>query len=148
VTTVKNYNPVTYYEKLIEIFCHMISGNMLLKRLQTTSGMIRFLYLLRAHHMRRTLGAFRNIVELMKTDLQFRAFHEGESQTLPEFYHYQYERALGPYATLLSREDRQPLLLKTQPALAPSRHRGDKKYNTELDVVIPALVSTPASRSK
>lgn len=148
VTTVKNYNPVTYYEKLIEIFCHMISRGLLLKRLQTTSGIIRFLYLLRAHHMRRTLEAFRNIVELMKTDRQFRAFHEGESQTLPEFYHYQYERVLGPYATLLSREDRQPLLLKTQPALAPSRHRGDKENSAELDVVIPALVSTPASSSK
>ena len=60
------------------------------------------------------IGAFRRILELMKADRRFRAFHEGESQILPEFYHYQYERLLGPYATLLSYEDRQPMLLHTQ----------------------------------
>ena len=45
----------------------------------------------------------------LKKDPQFRAFHEGESQVLPEFYHRLYENLLGPYATLLSDEDRQPV---------------------------------------
>ena len=114
VTTVKNYSPVTYYEKLIEMFSHMTSWGMLLKRLQTTSGKIRFAFLLKTLGMRQMIGAFRRILKLMKADRKFRAFHEGESQILPEFYHYQYERLLGPYATLLSYEDRQPILLHTQ----------------------------------
>ena len=46
----------------------------------------------------------------MKTDRDFRAFHEGRSKALPEYYHRKFEAALGPYAELLSREDRQPLL--------------------------------------
>jgi radical SAM superfamily enzyme YgiQ (UPF0313 family) len=114
VTTVKNYSPVTYYEKLIEMFSHMTSERMLLKRLRTTSGRVRFTYLLRTLSERRMLKALQRIAELMRTDRQFRAFHEGESQALPEFYHHQYERSLGPYATLLSREDRRPLLPRVQ----------------------------------
>jgi radical SAM superfamily enzyme YgiQ (UPF0313 family) len=109
VTTLKNYSPVAYYEKLVEMFSHMTSGNMLVKRLQTTSGRIRLAHLARTIGFRRMLGTLRHYVELMNTDRQFRAFHEGESQTLPEFYHRQFELLLGPYATLLSREDRQPV---------------------------------------
>ncbi|MEE9247925.1 MAG: radical SAM protein [Dehalococcoidia bacterium] len=111
VTTVKNYSPVTYYEKLVELLSHITSRSMLLKRLRATSGRIRIAYLLRTLSERASLRAFQVITELLKTDRQVRAFHEGESQALPEFYHHQYERLLGPYATLLSREDRQPVLL-------------------------------------
>ncbi len=109
VTTLKNYSPVAYYEKLVEMFSHMTSGNMLLKRLQTTSGRIRLAHVARTVGFRRMLGTLRRFVDLMNTDRQFRAFHEGESQTLPEFYHRQFELLLGPYATLLSREDRHPV---------------------------------------
>ena len=37
-----------------------------------------------------------------------REFHEGRHRTLPDFYHHEYERALGPYAELISRDDRRP----------------------------------------
>jgi hypothetical protein len=109
VTTLKNYGPVAYYEKLVEMFSHMTSGNMLVKRLQTTSGRIRLAHLARTVGFRGMLGTLRRFVELMNTDRQFRAFHEGESPTLPEFYHRQYERSLGRYAALMPREDRQPV---------------------------------------
>ena len=118
VTTVKNYSPVTYYEKLIEMFSHMTSERMLFKRLRTTSGRIRFTYLLRTLSERRMLKALQRIAELMRTDRQLRAFHEGESEALPEFYHHQYERSLGPYSTLLSREDRRPLLPRVQSSVS------------------------------
>ncbi len=137
VTTVKNYSPVAYYEKLIEMFSHMTSGSMLLKRLRATSGRVRFVYLLRTLSERGLLGALKGIVELMKTDRQLRAFHEGESQALPEFYHHQYERLLGPYATLLSREDRQPVLLPSHHTMPPAKHRTDDGHRAEPDVVVP-----------
>jgi radical SAM superfamily enzyme YgiQ (UPF0313 family) len=112
VTTVKNYSPVVYYEKLIEIFSHMTSVGILLRRLQATHGIARFLYNpLRNFARRQMLNTFRHISRLMGTDEQFRAFHEGESDILPEFYHQRYEHLLGPYATLMSREDRQPMLI-------------------------------------
>lgn len=129
VTTVKNYSPVTYYEKLIEMFSLIISWGMLFNRLQTNSVKIRFAFLLKTFGWRQMVGEFRRILGLMKTDRNFRAFHEGESQILPEFYHYQFERLLGPYATLLSREDRQPMLLHTQHAPPSARQREDSEYS-------------------
>jgi radical SAM superfamily enzyme YgiQ (UPF0313 family) len=127
VTTFKNYSPMTYYEKCIEMFSHMTSGNMLAKRLQATSGIIRLAHLARTLGMRQMVGRFRRFVELMKTDRQFRAFHEGESQTLPEYYHRQYEVLLGPYATLLSHEDRQPVHHSMQRASPHATHRRDNE---------------------
>jgi radical SAM superfamily enzyme YgiQ (UPF0313 family) len=109
VSTLKNYSPLTYYEKVIEMFSHMTSGSMLVKRLQATSGRIRLAHLARTLGFRQMVGTFRRFVELLKTDRQFRAFHERESDILPEFYHREYDLLLGPYATLTSREDRQPL---------------------------------------
>jgi hypothetical protein len=57
------------------------------------------------------IGRCRDILNLLVTDKQFRAFHEHQTDVLPEFYHCQYERLLGPYATLMSREDRKPILV-------------------------------------
>jgi hypothetical protein len=110
VTTVKNYSPVTYYEKLIEMFSEITSWGMLLKGLRSASFKVQFAFLLKSLGMRQMVGRFRNILGLMKADGKFRAFHEGESQILPEYYHYQYERLLGPYAPLLSHDDRRPML--------------------------------------
>ncbi|MDP3064858.1 MAG: radical SAM protein, partial [Chloroflexota bacterium] len=47
VTTVKNYSPLAYYEKLVELTSQITSRRMLLRRLATTSGRIRFAFLLR-----------------------------------------------------------------------------------------------------
>jgi hypothetical protein len=58
------------------------------------------------------IGRLRNILNLLNTNKQFRAFHEHETDVLPEFYHYQYERLLGPYAALMSHEERKPILVR------------------------------------
>lgn len=108
-TRLKNYAPMTYYQKYIEIFEHLTSVGMLRRRLQATSGTARAVHLARALGIRQMLGRLRTFVRLMKSDRQFRAFHEGESQRLPGFYHRLYDNLLGFYATLLSEEDRQPL---------------------------------------
>ena len=63
------------------------------------------------------------LVRTPKNDQQFRAFHEGASDTLPEFYHQEYEALLGPYASLMSREERTPYLTDTS----------DQKAGTEAD---------------
>lgn len=47
---------------------------------------------------------------MLRSDREFRTFHEGRSQVLPEFYHRMYERMLGSYAELISRKDRIPNL--------------------------------------
>jgi hypothetical protein len=108
-TRLKNYSPMAYYERYIQIFEHLTSRTILASRMRSTSGVIRCMHVARTLGMRQMVGRLRGFLHQMKTDPQFRAFHEGESQTLPQFYHRVYDDLLGPYAALLSEEDRQPL---------------------------------------
>ena len=111
VTTLKNYEPIDYYGKLIEIFSVMTSVDMLRRRLMTrASPGILALHVLRTLGMRQDLSTFRRLREMLATDRHFRAFHDGRSDVLPEFYHQEYERKLGRYSSLLSRADRMPEL--------------------------------------
>ena len=45
---------------------------------------------------------------MLRDDARFRAFHEGRSTALPEFYRHRYERMLGQYSAVLSPADRVP----------------------------------------
>ena len=111
VTTLKNYDPVTYYEHLVDMYSHMASPAVVMKRLIATPGYpLRVLHALRSQGAWRIQREYKRILQVMKTDRDHRAFHEGRSKALPEYYHRKFEAALGPYAELLSREDRQPLL--------------------------------------
>lgn len=111
VTTLKNYDPVEYYGKLIELFEHACSPAMLRRRLRsTTNWRIKLLHQSRTRGTRSRLAGFRQIRDLLRSDTKFRAFHEGRTSTLPEFYHRAYERGLHRYAGLVSRTERIPTL--------------------------------------
>ena len=111
VTTLKNYDPITYYEHLVDMYSHMASPQVVMKRLLTTPGYrLRVLHALRSQGAWRIQREYKRILQVMQTDREYRAFHEGRLKELPEYYHRKFEAALGPYAELLSREDRQPLL--------------------------------------
>ena len=113
VYTLKNYSPVVFYEKLIDMVSYISSGSMLLKRLKNAPALFPAGYnLIKTLGNRQMRGRLRNILNLLRTDKQFRAFHEHETDVLPEFYHYQYERLLGPYAALMSHEERKPILVR------------------------------------
>lgn len=114
VTTLKNYDPLTYYRKFKELLVYPATLKMMWRRLRTTpTWAMRFFYTSRYFRKGEQMRRFNRVLKMMETDPQFRAFHEGESTVLPEFYHQEYDRLLGPYATLLSREDRQPVLSPT-----------------------------------
>ena len=66
--------------------------------------------------VREAIGRFRRILDMLTTDKKFLEFHEGRSQALPEFYHREYERLLGSYASLMPREERTPLLVPNRTA--------------------------------
>jgi hypothetical protein len=111
VYTLNNYSPVIFYEKLIDMFSYISSGSMLLKRLKNAPAPFPSANnLLKTLGNRQMIGRFRDILKLLATNKQFRAFHEHETDVLPEFYQHQYELLLGPYATLMSREERKPIL--------------------------------------
>jgi hypothetical protein len=102
---------VTYYGKPLELFSHATSRSMLVRRMRSTSNRrVQLIHWTRTSGTRTMMGRYRQILQLLRTDAGFRAFHEGRSAALPEFYHDQYDRMLGPYATLLSRADRTPVL--------------------------------------
>ena len=112
VFMLKNYTAEAFYEKLIELFSYVSSRNMLRKRLKSAPSVLVAGYnLVKTLGNRQMIGRLNEILHLLKTDPQFRAFHERETDVLPEFYHRQYERVLGPYAALMSREDRKPRLV-------------------------------------
>jgi len=116
VTTLKNYPPVTYYEKLIELFSHATSRDMLRRRIKSTSSRrVKILHWARTAHVKADIRDHRRILAMLRSDPQFRAFHQGRSEVLPSFYHKEYERMLGPYAELLSWADRTPNLALPNP---------------------------------
>jgi hypothetical protein len=114
VTTVAHEAPVAYYERLIALYECFTATAMLRRRLATsTSPFIRVIHLVRTGVKRRRLAALRRIRATLASDAHFRAFHEGRSRVLPELYHREYERLLGPFAPLMSRKDRTPVLEPT-----------------------------------
>ncbi|MBZ5640285.1 MAG: radical SAM protein [Acidobacteriia bacterium] len=111
VTTLEHYHPVEYYEKLADMYASMTSATMIVSRLLTDAPpTLRALHALRSVAMKKFLSAFRRIRGLLETDLTFRAFHEGRSTALPDYYRRVYERKLGGYASLLSPAERTPEL--------------------------------------
>jgi radical SAM superfamily enzyme YgiQ (UPF0313 family) len=111
VTKLENYHTLEYYEKLADMYSVMTSGAMIMNRMFTHAPLaLRMLHVLRSLAMMKFLAAFRRIRHMLKTDLRFRAFHEGRSAVLPDYYHRVYERKLGDYAALLSPAERTPVL--------------------------------------
>ena len=106
----KHYTALAYYDHLIDIHETLASNAMLVRRLRTRQRpSIRFIHSLRTYAGRRELGDLRRICTMLANDRQFRAFHEGDTETLPEFYHWELRGRLGPYARLLDRAERTPV---------------------------------------
>jgi hypothetical protein len=109
VITLKNYHPIEYYENLIDLLEHASSGAMLKQRLKcATRPSVGLVHVTRTLSTRVWIQSYRRVLQMLRSDRAFLAFHEGRTTDLPEFYHRMYERMLGPYAELMSRADRTP----------------------------------------
>jgi radical SAM superfamily enzyme YgiQ (UPF0313 family) len=109
VTTLKHYDPITYYQKLIELYTHATSPEMLRRRLRSSSHRaIGYVHRARTAGFRSDIVSFRQILGMLRSDPKFLAFHEGRTAALPEFYRHVGDRMLGRYAELLSTVDRTP----------------------------------------
>ena len=95
---------------------HYSNRKFLWRRLGTTSSQsLRLLFAVRTLRVKEGIRQFRRILQMLTDDHQFRNFHEGGSTELPGFYHREFERLLGPYASLISREERTPQLRSPVP---------------------------------
>jgi hypothetical protein len=115
VTTLRNYGPVDYYDQLIGVLEFLTSPSRLVERLRVRRGITRAIDGLRILGIRHALQELRIIRELLRSDRDLRAFHEGETRSLPAFYRQRYDEWLGRYAELLTPEDRLPLLPSASP---------------------------------
>ena len=117
-TTIKHYDPLTFYDRLIELNLARASGAMLLRRLVSRASLaIWFVNAVRTFDTWFELRELRRIRLMLAADAQFRAFHEGRSRALPTFYANLFERRLGRLAELLPPETRYPIL---EPPTAPN----------------------------
>ncbi len=119
VILLRHYDPVTYYERLIDLLSHSSSPSMLKQRMRSaTSWKVKVIHWARTMSRREEIRPYRRLLGMLRSDSGFRAFHEGRSQALPPFYDREYERMLGSYSKLLSRADRTPDLTQLSPAFA------------------------------
>jgi len=89
----------------------LTAERMLVRRMMAKAPLVvLFSYLLRTVALRAELAEMRRIRRTLADDSHFRAFHEGRTTALPEFYHRRFEQRLGRYAELLPREERRPVL--------------------------------------
>lgn len=124
VTTLVNYHPIDYYDKLIDIYATLTSTMLLARRIVQKARLgFRMLHALRTFQMRQDLSVLRLLRKKLATDARLRAFHEGRAVSLPEFYHQRFEERLGRYASLISRAERTPDLQEQTPARARSVSR-------------------------
>jgi radical SAM superfamily enzyme YgiQ (UPF0313 family) len=109
VTTLKHYDPVDYYRQFVGLLEHASAPAMLRRRIGSTQNRtVRLVHRIRTAGMRTTLKNNRRILSLLRSDPNFRAFHDGRSAALPQYYRDRYERMLGRYSDLLSPADRVP----------------------------------------
>lgn len=112
----KHYTPVGYYQRLLALHEHAASPDMLRRRIRSSPlRRVHFMHRARTAAIRGEARKHRELIELLRSDSQFRAFHEGESPRLPEYYHREFERRLKPYVELLPRAERAPVLQLPQP---------------------------------
>jgi hypothetical protein len=125
--TLKHYDPATYYDHFIDMHEVLSSNAMLLRRLRTKAHFgVRFVHTLRTLETRVDLAGYRRIRAMLRSDAQFRAFHEGRSSELPAFYTRLLEKRLGRYAELLPAEARRPVLEPPVPPAEGARSRAAK----------------------
>lgn len=124
VLRLRHYDPIEYYDLLIEIFAAATSGRMLMRRLASARKPgLRPLHTLRTMALRSDLATLRRIRRRLATDPQLRAFHEGRNEDLPGFYRRALAAKLGSYAELLSQSDLKPRFDPPPPPLQAAKPR-------------------------
>ena len=107
---------VTFYEKLTALLSFSASRDMFRRRQKSyRNRLVGGVNWAGTFWTRAEIGVYRRLLNMLRQDSAFRAFHEGRATSLPEFYHRAYERSLGPFAELISRSDRRPNLDQDDP---------------------------------
>lgn len=110
-TTLKNYEPLEYYDQLLRIMEVATSRRGTLRRVAARNPLlVRAAHLSQSLSYRTQVREMREIRELLRKDRGFRAFHENMGGQLPVFYRRRLEKRLGRFARLLNEGDQVPVL--------------------------------------
>jgi len=129
-----NYSPVEYYEKLVGLISFATSLYISANRVAKTKNFaLKTLQELRTLALRNQLLEMKRILRHLKADKSFRRFHEGQHNSLPNFYYARFKQALGGYAELLSDAEMVPELDYPIEALQRTQATGNPaKQNQKL----------------
>ncbi len=107
----KSYDPITHFQKMIDLYSLVTSDELLQTRFANSEHpFAKYTHYMRTTFTRPILRGLQTILKHLQTDKQFLAFHTGESHALPGFYVREYTRQLGKYAELMPIEESQPVL--------------------------------------
>jgi radical SAM superfamily enzyme YgiQ (UPF0313 family) len=97
-----HYDPLTFMEHMVDLIA-VASSNQLLRERFTHDKQIlaRGTNLMRTITTKRRYKVFLEILDLLKNDPQFLAFHQGVTGQLPDYYAWQYERLMGKFTELV-----------------------------------------------
>ncbi len=111
----RHYSPEDLYAHRIRLLEAIADPRLWWRRLGTPAHpLAKLTHSAQLLAVRAELPLDRHIQRLLQTDLSFRAFHEGATDRLPDFYRAEVQRRLGRYAALLTEKDLRPRF----PALA------------------------------
>lgn len=106
----KNYDPISYYQKLVEIYDLVSSREMIQRRRKASQHWtVNIAHYVRSFTARQRLAGFEAILYHLKADQDFLDFHTGKHDRLPSFYKDIYREKLGEYYELVPLEECQPL---------------------------------------
>jgi radical SAM superfamily enzyme YgiQ (UPF0313 family) len=134
VMTLKNYSPLEYYEKLVEIYSMANSYRFLAPRVASTPDYsLKIIYFLRSFAFKGILAKLKRTRNQLREDGEFRSFHEGRTTTLPGYYRHLHAKKLGRFAELISEADMTPELEASakQPKAAAQEEAGPAGRGSE-----------------
>ena len=127
--SLRNYDPIEFYDRLIELLAASTSVGLTAKRL-LAQGLAAFKIarIAQTSAVRHDIREMRRIRAELRRDPALRAFHEGRSSDLPSFYDRHLDQRLGRYAELLTPAERIPIHAdtSTEPALVLRKPRSSE----------------------
>jgi hypothetical protein len=107
----KHYNTLELVTNLVKLIAISVSWPLALRRFRSNASFAaKAVCTLRTFDLMGYLPELQRFRDLLAVDREFRNFHEGENDTVPEYYHAQLDRRLGNLAALVPREERLPVL--------------------------------------
>jgi len=120
--TPRNYDPIEFYDRLIDLLSASTSTILTAKRFLTADHVaLKIARLAQTSAVRHDIREMRRIRAELQHDPALRAFHDGRAAGLPSFYSRHLDQRLGRYAELLTPAERVPVHANASAEATPPR---------------------------